>query len=67
MRPLVAALLGRERDAYSSGAMTYDLRRLRLHGLIQRVERSRRYIVRLDGWQIAGFYATVYQRILRPG
>src|SRR6266851_5321816 len=53
LRPLVAALLGRELDVYSRGAMMYDLRRLRLHGLIQRVPRTHRYIVALDGLQIA--------------
>jgi hypothetical protein len=46
-------LLDRELDVYSSGAMTYDLRRLRLHGLIQRVYRTRRRSVTHDGWQIA--------------
>ena len=67
VRPLVAALLGRELGAYSRGAMTYDLRRLRLHGLIQRVPHSHRYIVTLDGLQIAAFYNTLYQHVLRPG
>lgn len=47
--------------------MTYDLRRLRLHGLIQRVPRSHRYIVTLDGLQIAAFYNTLYHHVLRPG
>src|SRR5438067_9861221 len=36
LRPLVAALLGRPLASYSAGAMTYDLRRPRLHGIIQR-------------------------------
>jgi hypothetical protein len=67
LRPLVAALLGRQLDAYSRGAMTYDLRRLRLHGLIQRVPRSHRYLVTLDGLQIASFYTTLYHHVLRPG
>ena len=67
LRPLVAALLGRPLDAYLRGAMTYDLRRLRLHGLIQRVPRSHRYTVTLDGVQIASFYATLYHHVLRPG
>ncbi len=67
LRPLVAAALGRQRDAYSRGAMTYDLRRLRLHGLIERVASTHRYMVTLDGWQVAGFYNTVYRHILRPG
>ena len=47
--------------------MTYDLRRLRLHGLIQRVPRSHRYLVTLDGLQIASFYNTLYHHVLRPG
>jgi hypothetical protein len=67
LRPLVAALLGRQLDAYSRGAMTYDLRRLRLHGLIQRVPRSHRYLVTLGGLQIASFYNTLYHHVLRPG
>lgn len=67
LRPLVAALLGRDLDAYSRGAMTYDLRRLRLHGLIERVPRTHRYMVTLDGWQVAGFYNTLFHHVLRPG
>jgi len=47
--------------------MTYDLRRLRLHGLIQRVPHSHRYMVTLDGWHVAGFYNILYHHILRPG
>jgi hypothetical protein len=66
LRPLVAVLLGRELDAYSRGAMTYDLRRLRLHGLVQRVPHTHRYLVTLDGLQIASFYNTLYHHVLRP-
>jgi len=33
----VAGLLGRDLAIYSAGAMTYDLRRLRLHGIIARI------------------------------
>ena len=63
----MAALLGRELSAYSRGAMTYDLRRLRVHGLIQRIPHSHRYMVTLDGWQVAGFYNTLFHHVLRPG
>src|SRR5260370_16931983 len=35
LRPLVAALLGRELATYTAGAMTYDLRRLRFHASIR--------------------------------
>ena len=46
--------------------MTYDLRRLRLHGLIERVPRSHRYRITPTGAQVAMFYARIYTRALRP-
>src|SRR5262245_65818932 len=49
LRHHVAQLLGRDPDTYSAGAMTYDLRRLRLHRLIDRVPRSHRYRVTMTG------------------
>ena len=36
-RDHVAQLQTREPDTYSAGSMTYDLRRLRLHGLIDSI------------------------------
>ena len=45
LRPMVASLVGRELTAYSAGAMTYDLRRMRLQGVIERVPRPFRYVV----------------------
>ncbi len=43
LRTLVAPLLGTPPEDITAGKMTYDLRRLRAHGLITRVPRSRRY------------------------
>src|SRR5438552_8813407 len=42
-RAPIAQLLGRDLDHYAAGHMTYDLRRLRLHGLIERVPHNHRY------------------------
>jgi hypothetical protein len=67
LRPHVASLLGRDLTTYSRGAMTYDLRRLRLHGLIQRVPRTQRYTVTTIGSRVAFFYSKVHLRILQPG
>ena len=67
LRPQVAALLGRDLASYSRGAMTYDLRRLRLHGLIERVPRTHRYTLTSFGLRVAFFCSKVYLRILRPG
>jgi len=47
--------------------MTYDLRRLRLHGLIQRVPRTHRYRVTDFGLRAALFCTRAYTRLLRPG
>jgi hypothetical protein len=66
LRQHVAQLLGRDPDTYSAGAMTYDLRRLRLHRLIDRVPRSHRYRLTTTGAQVAMFYARLYTRALRP-
>ena len=65
-RQHVAQLQGRDPDTYSTGAMTYDLRRLRLHGLIERVPRSHRYRITPTGAHIAILYARLYTRALRP-
>ena len=47
--------------------MTYDLRRLRLHGLIERIPQSHRYRVTDLGLRVALFFTKVHSRILRPG
>jgi hypothetical protein len=66
-RDHVAQLQARDPETYPAGSMTYDLRRLRLHGLIERVPRSHRYRITATGAQVAMFYARVYTRALRPG
>jgi len=63
LRALVAGLLG---DPYSRAQMTYDLRRLRLKGLIQRLERQNRYVLTPDGIRVTLFYTKLHDRLLRP-
>jgi hypothetical protein len=67
LRPLLAQLLGIEESQITAGRMTYDLRRLRLHGLIERRAKSQRYRLTPFGLKTALFYARTYQRLLRPG
>jgi hypothetical protein len=38
------------------GRITYDLRRLRLHGLIKRIPKTRRYRITANGLRTAIFY-----------
>jgi hypothetical protein len=63
LRPHLEALLGRP---YTAAQMTYDLRRLRLKGVIHRVPKSHRYTATTYGLKVAFFYSKLYLRILRP-
>lgn len=63
LRPQVEALLGRP---YTAAQMTYDLRRLRLKGLLHRLPKTHRYTATSYGLKVAFFYTKLYLRILRP-
>ncbi|MGI8946381.1 MAG: hypothetical protein ACR2FV_00025 [Ornithinimicrobium sp.] len=63
LRAQVAALLG---APYTQAQASYDLRRLRLKGLIVRREHSNTYALTGDGQRVAVFYTKVHDRLLRP-
>ncbi len=63
LRAQVSALLG---APYSQAQASYDLRRLRLKGLIVRLEHSNTYVLTPDGQRVAIFYTKVHNRLLRP-
>src|SRR5262249_23586525 len=63
LRPPVEALLAHR---YTAAQMTYDLRRLRLKGLIHRIPDTHRYTATTYGLKVAFFYSKLYLRILRP-
>jgi len=67
LREHLAPLLGEEPGALTQGRMTYQLRRLRLHGLIVRQAGTHRYEVTDRGLRIALFFTRTYTRLLRPG
>jgi hypothetical protein len=67
LRHHLAVLSGCDPQSISRGAITYQLRRLRLHGLIERVPDSFRYRVTEFGLRVALFFTRTYNRILRPG
>jgi len=62
-----APLLGKSPQSINPGQMTYHLRRLRLHGLIERVPKTHRYRVTDTGWRTMLFCTRCYNRVLRPG
>jgi len=63
LRGQVAGLLGRD---YSSSQMSYDLRRLRLHGLIERSRGTNSYTLTPEGIRVAVFYTKLQARLLQP-
>src|ERR1041385_3045465 len=66
LRVLVADLLGVTITDYTGAQMTYDLRRLRLKGLIFRPPRTHRYFVTPYGWKVARLFSRLEARVFRP-
>jgi hypothetical protein len=67
LREHLEPLLGRHPGDLSSGQATYDLRRLRHHGFIERIPHSHRYRVTAHGHRTALFLIRVHDRLLRDG
>jgi hypothetical protein len=65
MRALLAPLLGIDPASMTQGRMTYDLRRLRLHGLIERIDGTHRYRVTDAGLRTSLFFTRTYARLFR--
>jgi len=63
LRAQVSTLLG---EPYSMSQMSYDLRRLRLKGLITRLPHTNTYVLTDEGQRVAIFYTKVHNRLLRP-
>ena len=67
LRGAVAQRLEGVLGTYSSAQMTYDLRRLRLKGLIERIENSQRYHLTDLGLKVVTFFTKLYHRLFAPG
>jgi hypothetical protein len=67
LREHIAPLLGMKPSQLSPGRITYDLRRLRLHGLAERFPKTHRYRITAKGLRTAIFYTRLYNRSLRTG
>jgi hypothetical protein len=67
LREHLARLLGQDPQQYTQGQMTYQLRRLRLHGLIERQPATHCYRVTDRGLRVALFFTRSYTRLMCPG
>lgn len=67
LRSRVALLLDPAHpEAYTRARMTYDLRRLRLKGLIERLPHTQRYRLTPLGRRVALFFSKTYARLFQP-
>jgi hypothetical protein len=66
LRALVVDLLGVTSAEYTASQMSYDLRRLRLKGLIFRPPKTHRYFLTPYGWKIARLFTRLEARVFRP-
>jgi hypothetical protein len=64
LRPRVAQFLNRE---VTSAQMSYDLRRLRLKGLVIRIPGTHSYRLTELGSKVTIFFTKLYERLFRPG
>src|SRR3954447_13099077 len=63
LRALVVELLGVTDEQYTTSQMTYDLRRLRLKGLIFRPPKTHRYFLTPYGWKTARLFTRLEARV----
>lgn len=67
IRVLLAELLGKDTEEITAGQVSYDLRRLRVHGLIERIPGSHRYQTSDRGLHHAMLITHIDTRLLHPG
>jgi hypothetical protein len=67
LRSLTAELRGLRPEAVTAGQMTYDLRRLRTHSLVSKIQHTHRYQVTDHGLSTATFLTRVHDRLLPTG
>jgi hypothetical protein len=67
LRETVIQLLGVTDEEYTSAQASYDLRRLRLKGLIERILHTHQYRLTELGAKVATFLTKLHERLFRPG
>lgn len=67
LRGLLTEMLDKQPHEVSAGQITYDLRRLRAHGLITRVPGTHRYQITDTGLHHAMLLTHLHTRLLHPG
>jgi hypothetical protein len=66
LRHLLAPQLGKDPEDMTGGQISYDLRRLRAHQIIERIPHSRNYQVTPGGLSTALFFTRLTRRVIIP-
>ena len=66
LREHVAQIMGEAPERNTPGRMSYDLRRLRLHGIIERIPHTHRYHLTALGTRVSLFFTKANARVIRP-
>jgi hypothetical protein len=66
LRHILAPQLGKNPEDMSGGQISYDLRRLRAHQIIERIPHSHGYQVTADGLSTALFFTRLTRRVIIP-
>ena len=61
-----AEALGCTTTQYTLGSLRYDLSKLRAKGLVQRLDKSRRYRLTADGYRICVVYLKLFEKLYAP-
>jgi len=67
LRAHLAPLLGLPAETMTPGQLSYDLRRLRHHGLVERITGTHRYNITDHGLHMAAFLTRAHTRLLQDG
>jgi hypothetical protein len=66
LRHILAPQLGKDPGDMSGGQISYDLRRLRAHQIVERIPHSRTYQLTPDGLSTARFFTRLTRRVIIP-
>lgn len=66
LHPGAAAALNLTPDQYRLGSLRYDLSKLRAKRLVERLEHSRRYRLRPEGYRVCVLFLKLFERVYAP-
>lgn len=61
-----AEALGRTTAEYTLGSLRYDISKLRAKGLVQPLNKSRRYRLTADGYRVCVVYLKLFEKLYAP-